>query len=111
MDAAAGTATETAIAPASNSLITLTNAAPDDPVVTVLFYVAIGILSVVTLGVAYLALTGWIDDRKEKEDRKTFESQMAQRAVAQDREKAAAIRKPPRRRSSGTGKGGGKGFS
>jgi hypothetical protein len=35
----------------SSSLITLTNAAPDDPVITVLFYFAITVLSVVTLGV------------------------------------------------------------
>lgn len=46
-DAAAGTAA----APAADSLITLTNAAPDDPVVTVLFYFAVTVLSVVTLGV------------------------------------------------------------
>lgn len=55
-DAAAGSATEAAAASASSSLITLTDAAPDDPVVTVLFYVAIGILSVVTLGVSHYQL-------------------------------------------------------
>jgi hypothetical protein len=29
--------------------------------------------------VAYLAITGWLDDRKEKEDRIAFESAEAQR--------------------------------
>lgn len=34
---------------------------------------------VAALQVAYLAITGWLDDRKEKEDRKTYESSIAQR--------------------------------
>ena len=48
---AAGPQAEAAADAASSSLITLTNAAPDDPVITVLFYFAITVLSVVTLGV------------------------------------------------------------
>jgi hypothetical protein len=48
---AAGTQAQAAADSAAGSLITLTNAAPDDPVITVLFYFAITVLSVVTLGV------------------------------------------------------------
>jgi len=50
---AAGAAADTAVAPAPSGgfLINFTNALPDDPVITVLFYTAITILSVVTLGV------------------------------------------------------------
>lgn len=47
----AGTPAGAAVDSAAGSLITLTNAAPDDPVITVLFYFAITVLSVVTLGV------------------------------------------------------------
>jgi hypothetical protein len=36
-------------------------------------------IRLLTLQVAYLALTGWLYDRKEKEDRKAFESAEAQR--------------------------------
>lgn len=50
-DAAAGTTADAVAGPASDSLITLTAAAPNDPVITVLFYFAVSVLSVVTLGV------------------------------------------------------------
>lgn len=50
----AGTQAAAAADSAAGSLITLTNAAPDDPVITVLFYFAITVLSVVTLGVRRL---------------------------------------------------------
>lgn len=51
--AAAGAAADMAVAaaPSGGSLINFTNALPDDPVITVLFFTAITILSVVTLGV------------------------------------------------------------
>ncbi|KAL4537160.1 hypothetical protein Ndes2526B_g04928 [Nannochloris sp. 'desiccata'] len=43
--------------------------APDDPVITVMFSLAVVALSVVTLGVAYLSLSSWNDSRQENEDR------------------------------------------
>lgn len=43
--------------------------AADDPVITVMFTLAIVALSVVTLGVAYLSLASWNDSRLENEDR------------------------------------------
>ena len=43
--------------------------AADDPVVTLLFTAAIGLLSVVTLGVIYLGVLSWNDGRQEKADR------------------------------------------
>ena len=44
--------------------------APDDPVVSVLFTLAVVALSVLTLGVAYLGITSFLDQRQEEEDRK-----------------------------------------
>lgn len=40
----------------------------DDPVITVMFTLAIGLLSVVTLGVVYLAVLSFFDSRQEKAD-------------------------------------------
>lgn len=84
--------------------------AASDPVVTVLFAAAIGALSIVTLGVAYLALSGIFDERQEKKDRKTFEDTSAARRVAEDRAKQLAKQKVPRRKAEPSSRGGGQGF-
>lgn len=44
--------------------------APDDPVIGVMFTLAVVSLSIVTLGVAYLSITSWLDSRQEEEDRR-----------------------------------------
>lgn len=46
----------------------------NDPVVTAVFTLATAALSVLTLGVAYLSLTGWIDSRNEEAERKRVEA-------------------------------------
>ena len=44
--------------------------APDDPVISILFTLAVIALSVLTLGVGYLSLTSFLDSRQEEEDRR-----------------------------------------
>jgi hypothetical protein len=44
--------------------------APDDPVISILFTLAVVALSVLTLGVGYLSLTSFLDARQEEEDRR-----------------------------------------
>lgn len=44
--------------------------APDDPVIGVMFTLAVIALSVLTLGVGYLSLSSFLDSRQEEEDRK-----------------------------------------
>lgn len=44
--------------------------APDDPLISIMFSLAIVALSVLTLGVGYLSLTSWLDSRQEEEDRR-----------------------------------------
>jgi hypothetical protein len=44
--------------------------APDDPVVGAMFTLAVVALSVLTLGVAYLSISSFLDQRQEEEDRK-----------------------------------------
>ena len=44
--------------------------APDDPIVSVMFTLAVVALSVLTLGVAYLSISSFLDQRQEEEDRK-----------------------------------------
>ena len=46
----------------------------NDPVVTAVFTLATIALSILTLGVAYLSLTGWIDSRNEEAERKRVEA-------------------------------------
>ena len=46
----------------------------NDPVVTAVFSLATVALSVLTLGVAYLSITGWIDSRNEEAERKRVEA-------------------------------------
>lgn len=43
----------------------------DDLFVSITFTVIVGLLSVVTLGVSYLALKSWLDSRQETEDRES----------------------------------------
>ena len=43
--------------------------APDDPVVSVMFTLAVVALSVLTLGVAYLSISSFLDQRQEEEVR------------------------------------------
>lgn len=45
----------------------------DDPVVTAVFSLATVALTVLTLGVAYLSITSWIDSRNEEAERKKME--------------------------------------
>ena len=46
----------------------------NDPVVTAVFTLATVALTVLTLGVAYLSLTGWIDSRNEEAEKKRVEA-------------------------------------
>jgi hypothetical protein len=46
----------------------------NDPVVTAVFTLATVALSVVTVGVAYLSITGWIDSRNEEAEKKRVEA-------------------------------------
>lgn len=45
-----------------------------DPVIGVLFTLAVAALSVITLGVAYLSLVTFLDGQKEEEDRKSIDA-------------------------------------
>jgi hypothetical protein len=44
--------------------------APDDPLISIMFSLAVVALTVLTLGVGYLSLTSWLDSRQEEEDRR-----------------------------------------
>lgn len=57
---------EAAVAP----LDSISAPAPDDPVIGVMFTLAVVALSVLTLGVGYLSISSWLDSRQEEEDRK-----------------------------------------
>lgn len=46
----------------------------NDPVVTAAFSLATAALTILTLGVAYLSITGWIDSRNEEAERKRVEA-------------------------------------
>lgn len=46
----------------------------NDPVVTAAFSLATVALTILTLGVAYLSITGWIDSRNEEAERKRVEA-------------------------------------
>jgi hypothetical protein len=43
--------------------------APDDPVISVMFTLAVVALSVLTIGVAYLSISSFLDQRQEEEVR------------------------------------------
>jgi hypothetical protein len=66
-DVAASAASEAASA-ASDVAASLP--APDDPVISAMFTLAVVALSVLTLGVAYLSISSFLDQRQEEEDRK-----------------------------------------
>ena len=57
---------EAAVAP----LDSISAPAPDDPIIGVMFTLAVVALSVLTLGVGYLSISSWLDSRQEEEDRK-----------------------------------------
>ena len=44
--------------------------APDDPVISVMFTLAVVALSVLTIGVAYLSISSFLDQRQEEEVRR-----------------------------------------
>ena len=54
----------------------------NDPVITAVFSLATVALSVLTLGVAYLSITGWIDSRNEEAERKRVEAAERSRLVS-----------------------------
>ncbi|GBF95949.1 hypothetical protein Rsub_08072 [Raphidocelis subcapitata] len=60
--------------------------AADDPFVTVMFTLAIGLLSVVTLGVVYLAVLSWLDSQQETKDKEgtPFAKALAAKDAAAD---------------------------
>ncbi|CAL8470711.1 g10253 [Coccomyxa elongata] len=79
---------------------------PTDYLITGIFAVVIMALAIVTIGVAYLSLSSFLDKRAEEEDKKKFE------AAQRDRDlQALGINRPKRKRSSDEiTRGGGKGF-
>ena len=81
----------------------------DDPVITAIFSVAIIALSVLTLGVGYLSITGWIDSRNEEAERKRAEA--AERSRALSPSQRSVPRRKARAADALTSRGGGKGFS
>lgn len=81
----------------------------DDPVITAVFSVAIVALSVLTLGVAYLSLTSWIDSRNEEAERKRAEA--AERSRALNPSQRSVPRRKAKAADALTSRGGGKGFS
>ena len=80
------------------------DAALADPVVSVAFGVATAALVVLTAGVAYLSLQGWLDDQAEKAERKKAEQAAASRAAGS----VGGARKPPKAKKVSSR--GGKGF-
>ena len=47
---------------------------PVEAMVTILFSLAIGALTITTAGVAYLAFSSWLDTQQDNRDLKSFES-------------------------------------
>lgn len=78
--------------------------AVQNPLTTGLFGLAVVALLVVTGGAAYLAITGILDERREKSDRVDYSSKEASRAIKKDQAKRRKQKKPPKSKS-------GRGFS
>ncbi|BDA45708.1 hypothetical protein COCOBI_07-4950 [Coccomyxa sp. Obi] len=79
---------------------------PTDVLITGIFVVVIVALAIVTLGVAYLSISSFLDKRAEEEDKKKFEAAQRNRDL-----QALGINRPKRKRSSDEmTRGGGKGF-
>ena len=85
--------------------------APDDPVIGVMFTLAVVALSVLTLGVGYLSISSWLDSRQEEEDRRKggfgpsrgsmsdSESFNTSAFTSDDRSKRSKKKKSPKKKS------------
>lgn len=82
----------------------LEEVAAQNPLITGLFALAVVALVVVSGGAAYLAITGILDERREKTDRTAYTSKAASKAVREDQEKRRKAKKVPKSK-------GGRGFS
>lgn len=88
--------------------------APDDPVIGILFSLAVVALTVLTLGVGYLSLTSWLDSRQEEEDRRKsgFAPKKAEQGTffTQSSNEDQVSKKSKKKKGSAPKKASGKGF-
>lgn len=76
-----------------------------DPVIAVFFYLVVGSLTVLTLGVLYLSIRNWQDSTDEKKERARFSKSSQDRELVDVSAKARSRRSPPKRKNTGGGKG------
>lgn len=87
--------------------------APDDPLISIMFSLAVVALTVLTLGVGYLSLTSWLDSRQEEEDRR--KSGFAPKKVDANQglsafDTSSVDKKSKKKKSGAPKKASGKGF-